>query len=69
MAMKRFKQVYSDGLGSYYTIIEDTVTGVQYLLFDKGGHDGGLAITPLLDAEGKPMINKTGHNMHKEEWI
>ena len=32
-------------------IIRDTQTGVQYLMTDKGG------ITPLLDKDGKPIMD------------
>lgn len=36
-------------------VIVDKETGVNYL-FVKNGYSGGL--TPLLDAEGKPIITK-----------
>ena len=37
-------------------VIVDRETGVNYL-FIQSGYAGGL--TPLLDAEGKPIITKT----------
>lgn len=52
---KRFT-VYSESSGlSSMKIILDTRTGVQYLFFSDGS-SGGL--TPLLDREGKPTVQK-----------
>ncbi|MBQ9004085.1 MAG: hypothetical protein IJ087_19755 [Eggerthellaceae bacterium] len=48
----RFKTATST-MNAY--IITDTETGVQYL-FISHGYDGGL--TPLLDAEGKPVVGE-----------
>ena len=50
---KRFEKVYKQGGLSGCEIFVDTETGVQYL-FCQSGYAGGL--TPLLDAEGKPLI-------------
>ena len=53
---KRFEAVYQEtGMISENTIYVDKETGVNYL-FIASGVSGGL--TPLLDAEGKPVITK-----------
>lgn len=56
---ERFEIVNVDGEVRINTEIEkifvDKETGVNYL-FISNGHAGGL--TPLLDAEGKPVITK-----------
>ena len=55
---QRFEVVYKDGFSlkndSDRMIIRDKETGVNYLTW-KSGYGGG--ITPLLDSEGKPVIN------------
>lgn len=38
-------------------IITDKVTGVQYLLATK---DTGCGLTPLIDANGKPVVSNQG---------
>lgn len=53
MKEKRFKRVYSQGTLEHMEIWIDRETGVNYL-FHAAGYSGGL--TPLLDAEGKPVI-------------
>ena len=53
---KRFVKVYSQsgGLNAPGTyVLVDTETGVNYL-YASGGYGGGL--TPLLNADGKPLI-------------
>lgn len=55
---ERFEIVYVDGEvlnTEIEKIFVDKETGVNYL-FISNGHAGGL--TPLLDAEGKPVITK-----------
>lgn len=52
-ADKRFVKVSGEGALTCSEIWVDTVTGVQYL-FHCAGYAGGL--TPLLDAEGKPLL-------------
>lgn len=53
---KRFEIVYQEGsFMSAKTIYVDKETGVNYL-FIVSGYAGGL--TPLLDAEGKPVVTK-----------
>ena len=53
---KRFEIEYQDGgHASAKTIYVDKETGVNYL-FIASGYAGGL--TPLLDAEGKPVVTK-----------
>ncbi len=49
---KEGSQLKDDGVKQ---IMVDKETGVNYLLW-KSGY--GSAITPLLDAEGKPVISK-----------
>lgn len=50
---KRFVKKYSQGKIDVTEIWVDTKTGVNYL-YHHAGYSGGL--TPLLDAEGKPII-------------
>ena len=50
---KRFKKVYSQGVMAGMEIWVDKQTGVNYLCY-VNGYAGGM--TPLLDAEGKPVI-------------
>lgn len=50
---KRFMKVYSQGMMDGCEIWIDKLTGVNYL-FKFSGYAGGL--TPLLDANGKPLI-------------
>jgi len=55
---KRFKIVYKEGselTSGRRMILVDTETGVNYLLWKE---DFGECITPLLDAEGKPIVTK-----------
>lgn len=49
---KRFKKVYSQGMGSV-EIWVDKKTGVNYLYYSSG-YSGGLTV--LLDKDGKPVI-------------
>lgn len=56
---QRFEIVHNEGsaLGSgIKLVLVDKKTGVNYL-FVQSGYAGGL--TPLLDAEGKPVITPT----------
>ncbi|MEG0077451.1 MAG: DUF6440 family protein [Anaerorhabdus sp.] len=55
MSNNRFKEVYREGRLYPTVILEDTVTGIQYL-WVTGSTGAGL--TPLLDSEGKPVVNK-----------
>jgi hypothetical protein len=53
---RRFEVIYKDngGLSSpAVRILQDTVTGVQYL-FTQEGYAGGL--TPLLNRDGTPVV-------------
>ena len=52
---RRFEEVYSQGTLTITEIWVDRETGVNYL-FIQNGYSGGL--TPLLDAEGKPLVTK-----------
>ncbi len=49
---KRFVKVYSESLGSN-EIWVDRETGVNYY-YHNAGYGGGL--TPLLNADGKPVV-------------
>ncbi|GGI17527.1 DUF6440 family protein [Gottfriedia solisilvae] len=51
---KRFKVIYKEGKLTGNKILEDRETGIQYL-FSWDGYAGG--ITPLLDKDGKPLVN------------
>lgn len=51
--MDRFQKLTEQGIINVWEIWVDTFTGVQYL-WHTNGSAGGL--TPLLDAQGKPVI-------------
>ncbi len=51
----RFEKVYSQGVTTTTEIWVDKETGVNYL-FHSAGYAGGM--TPLLDADGKPVVTK-----------
>lgn len=53
--MERFQKIYQQGVIEVMEIWVDTQTGVQYL-FHRDGSASGL--TPLLDEEGKPIVNR-----------
>lgn len=56
MAKDRFIIKEKSGVfGTGVTVLVDTQTGVNYLYVQRG-YGGGL--TPLLDANGKPIITK-----------
>ena len=52
----RFEVIYKEGGAStsIRKIIRDNETGVQYLQIESGY---GIALTPLLDNEGKPVTD------------
>lgn len=50
---KRFDIVYTQGTVDIIRIIQDNLTGTQYLQV-VNGYAGGL--TPLLDRDGKPLV-------------
>ncbi|MCL2677572.1 MAG: DUF6440 family protein [Clostridiales bacterium] len=54
---KRFEVIMKEGseLGQIIKIFRDKETGVHYV-YVGSGYGGGL--TPLLDKEGKPVINR-----------
>ena len=54
MANDRFVKIYSQGVLSSIEVWVDRETGVNYI-WRHDGHAGGL--TPLLDREGKPVVN------------
>ena len=57
----RFTVVYKEGStltnAGYRQLLVDKQTGVTYLLISCGY---GSSITPLLDAQGKPIITRAG---------
>ena len=59
---KRFVKVLDESIGfpMACTILADRETGVHYLVVQNGN---GSGITPLLDAEGKPVVR---HNPRDE---
>ena len=52
---KRFVEVYSQGLLNVAKVLDDTETGVNYLL---GSHSKriGTGMTILVDQNGKPVV-------------
>lgn len=62
---KRFEVLLNEtpngGMMMATVIIRDTVTGVLYLQL-VNGYGGGL--TPLLDAEGKPIVWNDGDELN-----
>ena len=55
---KRFVQVFAEDCGFFgpeSSLVADRETGVTYLIIK---NTFGSGITPLLDAEGKPVITK-----------
>jgi hypothetical protein len=60
MGKDRFDIKEREGLGlmTDAVVVVDKETGVNYL-FVQRGYGGGL--TPLLDADGKPIITKDGY--------
>ena len=50
---ERFERIYKQGVANVIEIWGDKETGVNYL-FRSAGYAGG--ITPLLDADGNPVI-------------
>jgi hypothetical protein len=54
---KRFETVFEEGLMQKVKIIVDKKTGVNYLCI-MDGTVGSVGVTPLLDSEGKTVINK-----------
>jgi len=52
---KRFEILEKEGFLEGTRIIVDTETGVQYL-YVYSGYGGG--VTPLLDRDGKPLLDK-----------
>ena len=53
---KRFVVAYKENLTgvAWAKVLIDTETGVNYLNVYSG--KGGVAITPLLDSDGKPIV-------------
>ena len=53
----RFEVIYKEGhgaLSAFKKILRDNETGIQYLVIESGY---GVALTPLLDKEGKPTVD------------
>lgn len=49
----RFEVTYEQGKLTVYKIIRDRETGVNYFCHAAGY---GMAVTPLLDKDGKPVV-------------
>ncbi len=62
---KRFERIYKQGGLDACEILVDRETGVQYL-FRASGYAGGL--TPLLDAQGNPVITPVHHKTKGPEF-
>ena len=60
MGKNRFDVKSRENLGMFMnaSVLVDKETGINYL-FVSHGYSGGL--TPLLDADGKPIITKDGY--------
>ena len=54
---KRFETVHEEGIMQITKIIVDKKTGVNYLCM-MDGTVGSVGITPLLDSNGKEIIDK-----------
>lgn len=54
----RFETIYEQGpIADKYMVVVDSETGVNYLVRKiGGGSSNAIAMCPLLDAEGKPVI-------------
>ena len=53
----RFVSISSEKIGNQtFNVMADVNTGVQYICAIWTG--GGLAVTPLLDESGRPLINR-----------
>lgn len=55
MSDKRFEEVYTQGKLKITKVIRDNETGVLYLMQQERY---GAGLTPLLDQDGKPLIDK-----------
>lgn len=59
-----FEKVYSQGAINVVEVWVDKQTGVNYLFISNGSAGG---VTPLLDAQGKPVITPpVGSNSYQE---
>ena len=57
----RFTTVYEDvNLMQTHDILKDNVTGVLYFRSSRRVHGAGVGLTPLLGADGKPVIEPVG---------
>ena len=55
MAQKRFDVIYTQGMFNTTKVLRDNGTGVLYLVQQEGF---GTGLTPLLDREGKPLVDE-----------
>lgn len=51
----RFEEVYKQGKFTVSKVIRDNETGVLYLVHQEGY---GMGLTVMVDAEGKPIVDK-----------
>ena len=61
--MDRFKKVYQQGILDVFEIWIDTKTGVNYVFHHNGSAAG---LTPLLDANGNPVVTPQPSSMDDE---
>jgi len=61
LTLNRFKLISKEELTveyrEYHSVLKDTITNVLYYYISNGS--GGVALTPLLDPDGKPLIDKS----------
>lgn len=55
MKNNRFEEVYKQGKLKVSKVIRDNETGVLYLVHQEGY---GMGLTVMVDAEGKPIVDK-----------
>ena len=67
--MVRFRKIYrQEDQYDFHKVIEiwvDVETGVHYLW--RSMYDGGAGLTPLLDENGEPVVNKNMSFLHSCE--
>jgi len=57
----RFKVISTEEVkthySGYHSVLQDTMTGVFYYFIE--GAQGKSALTPILDIDGKPLVEKS----------
>jgi len=56
---KRFTILHDNSVAGKgeHSILKDTETGVLYYMVNTSGTRGGVGLTPLLDADGKVIVD------------